>query len=324
MNRRELLACLPVALGAVLPAAALAQAAYPAAPVKVLVGFPPGTATDIAARAVAEQMARRLGQPFVMDNRPGAGSNIAAKAVATAQPDGYNLFAITVANSINAAFPNSTAVDPVKDFTPITLIGNAPNVLVVHPSLNVSTVAELIAHAKAKPGGLSYASSGIGTSPHLSGELFAQMTGVKLLHIPYRGSLPAVTDLLGGQVQMMFSPTSTVLQHVRAGKLKALAVTSARRTAAAPEIATLDELGLKGFNTSVWIGLVAPAGTPEAVAAKLRAAAHAALDSAEVQATYRTQGLDAMKNSGEEFTRFLRAESTHWSAFIQAAGIKPE
>jgi tripartite-type tricarboxylate transporter receptor subunit TctC len=324
MNRRELLACLPVVIGATHPAAALAQPAYPASPVKVLIGFPPGTATDIAARAVTEQMARRLGQPFVVDNRPGAGSNIAAKAVATSQPDGYNLFAITVANSINAGFPHSTAIDPVKDFAPITLIGNAPNVLVVHPSLNVSTVAGLIAHAKAKPGNLSYASSGIGTSPHLSGELFKQMSGVRIVHIPYRGSLPAVTDLLGGQVQMMFSPTSTVLQHVRAGKLKALAVTSPTRTAAAPDIPTLDELGLKGFNTSVWIGLVAPAGTPDPVLARLRAAAHAALDSPEVQATYRTQGIDAVKNTGEEFSRFLRGESTRWSAFIQAAGIKPE
>jgi tripartite-type tricarboxylate transporter receptor subunit TctC len=324
MNRRELIACLPVVLGATLPATALAQPAYPGSPVKVLVGFPPGTATDTAARAVAEQMARRLGQPFVVDNRPGAGSNIAAKAVATSLPDGYNLFAITVANSINASFPNSTAVDPVKDFAPITLIGNAPNVLVVHPSLKVSTVAELIAYAKAKPGNLSYASSGIGTSPHLSGEQFVQMTGVKIVHIPYRGSLPAVTDLLGGQVQMMFSPTSTVLQHVRAGKLKALAVTSPKRTAAAPEIPTLDELGLKGFDTSVWIGLVAPAGTPEAVISKLRVAAHAVLDSPEVQATYRTQGIDAVKTTGEEFRRFLRAEATRWSTFIHAAGIKPE
>ena len=324
MNRRELFACLPMVLGATLPGAAMAQPAYPGSPVKVLIGFPPGTATDIAARAVTEQMARRLGQPFVMDNRPGAGSNIAAKAVATSQPDGYSLFAITVANSINASFPHSSAVDPVKDFVPITLIGNAPNVLVVHPSLNVSTVAELIAYAKAKPGNLSYASSGIGTSPHLSGEQFKQMSGVRIVHIPYRGSLPAVTDLLGGQVQLMFSPTSTVLQHVRAGKLKALAVTSPTRTAAAPDIPTLDELGLKGFNTSVWIGLVAPAGTPESVAAKLRAAAHAALDSAEVQATYRTQGIDVVKNTGEEFARFLRGEATRWSAFIQAAGIKPE
>lgn len=324
MNRRELLACWPMAMGAALPAAAFAQAAYPGSPVKVLVGFPPGTAADVATRLVAEQLARRLGQPFVVDNRPGAGSNIAAKAVATSQPDGYNLFAITIANSINAAFPNAVAVDPVKEFAPITLIGNVPNVLVVHPSLKVATVAELIAHAKAKPGDLSYASSGIGTSPHLSGEQFAQMSGVKMVHVPYRGSTPAVTDLLGGQVQLMFSPASTVLQHVRAGKLTALAVTSPKRTAIAPEIPTLDELGLKGFNTSVWIGLVAPAGTPEPVVAKLRGAVHAALDSTEIQAAYRAQGIDPMKASGEEFSRFLQTEATRWSRFIQAAGIKPE
>lgn len=324
MRRRELIACWPVLLAAALPASALAQPAYPSSPVKVLIGFPPGTATDVATRAVAEQMARRLGQPLVVENRPGAGSNIAAKAVAMSPPDGYNLFAITIANSINAAFPNSTAVDPVKEFAPITLIGNVPNVLVVHPSLNVSTFAELIAYAKAKPGDLSYASSGVGTSPHLSGEQFAQMSGVKIVHVPYRGSTPAVTDLLGGQVHLMFSPASTVMQHVRAGKLKALAVTSPKRTAIAPDVPTLDELGLKGFNTSVWIGLVAPAGTPEHVVSKLRGAAQAALDSSEIQALYRAQGIDSVKTTGEEFSRFLSGESTRWSRFIQAAGIKPE
>ncbi|HSV36515.1 MAG TPA: tripartite tricarboxylate transporter substrate binding protein [Ramlibacter sp.] len=324
MNRREWLACLPILLGAMLPAAVLAQSAYPASPVKVLVGFPPGTATDAAVRAVGEQMARRLGQPVVVENRPGAGSNIAARAVAMAQPDGYNLFAITVANSINFAFPNSTAVDAVKDFAPITLIGNVPNVLVVHPSLKVSTLAELLALAKSRPGGLSYASSGVGTSPHLSGEQFAHMTGVKIVHVPYRGSTPAVTDLLGGQVQLMFSPASTVLPHVRAGKLKALAVTTNHRIAIAPELPTLDELGLKGFNTSVWMGLVAPAGTPEPVIGKLRIAAHAALDSAEIQALYRAQGIEPAKTAGEELSRFLQGEAARWSRLIQAAGIKPE
>ena len=324
MNRRELLACLPVALGATLSGNVLAQPAYPTNPVKVLVGFPPGTAADVATRALTEQMGRRLGQAFVVENRPGAGSNIAARAVAGSQPDGYNLFAITIANSINAAFPGSTAVDPVKEFAPITLIGNVPNVLVVHPSLKVSTLAELIAHAKANAGELSYASSGIGTSPHLSGEQFAQMAGVKIVHVPYRGSTPAVTDLLGGQVHLMFSPASSVLQHVRAGKLKALAVTSLKRTTIAPEIPTLDELGLKGFNTSVWVGLVAPAGTPAAVVGKLRGAAHAALDSSEIQSVYGAQGIEPVKTGAEEFARFLRGEATRWSGFIQAAGIKPE
>ncbi|MFS2163051.1 tripartite tricarboxylate transporter substrate binding protein [Variovorax sp. Varisp62] len=324
MNRRELLSCLPAIAGATFPAWSLAQPAYPSAPVKLLVGFPPGTATDVAVRVVAEQMSRRLGQPFVVDNRPGAGSNIAARAVATAQPDGYNIFALTVANIINAAFPVPNAVDPVKEFTPITLIGSVPNVLVVHPSLKAGSVAELIALAKARPGTLSYASSGVGTSPHLSGEQFARMAGVKIVHIPYKGSTAAVTDLLGGQVQLMFSPASTVMPHVRAGKLVALAVTSLRRTAIAPELRTLDELGLKGFDTAVWIGLVAPAGTPAAVTGHLRMAAHAALDTSEIQALYRAQGIDPLKSSGEEFSRFLQGEATRWSGFIRASGIKAE
>jgi len=323
MKRRELLASVP-ALAAALPSWSAAQPVYPSAPVKVLVGFPPGTATDVAVRAVAEQMSTRLGQPFIVDNKPGAGSNIAAKAVATAQPDGYTVFAITIANVINAAFPGANVVDPLKDFKPVTLIGNVPNVLVVHPSLKVETVAELIALAKAKPGSLAYASSGVGTSPHLSGELFALMADVKMVHVPYRGSTPAVTDLLGGQVQLMFSPASTVLPHVRANKLVALAVTSPRRTSSAPDLHTLDELGLKGFDTSVWMGLVAPAQTPSAVIGKLRTAAHAALDSSEIQALYKAQAIDVLKTSDEALSLFLQSEGARWSKFIQQSGIKPE
>lgn len=324
MNRRQLLALLSLALGAILPGIVCAQPAYPSGPVKVLVGFSPGTAADVATRVVTEGMARRLGQPFVVENRAGAGSNIAAKAVASSPPDGYTIFAATIANTINAAFPSSTSVDLIKDFTPVTMIGSVPNVLVVHPSLGVATVADLIRLAKAKPGSLSFASSGIGTSPHLSGELFSMMAGVKMVHVPYRGSTPAVTDLLAGQVHFMFAPASSVLQHVRAGKLKALAVTSAKRTAVAPELATLDELGLKGFDTSVWIGLVLPAGTPPANATKLRTAAHAALDSPEVQNVFKAQGIDVVKTSQDEFSRHLRSEASRWTGIIQATGIKPE
>jgi tripartite-type tricarboxylate transporter receptor subunit TctC len=324
MKRRELLASVPALAAIALPSWTAAQPVYPSAPVKVLVGFPPGTATDVAVRAFAEQMSRRLGQPFIVDNKPGAGSNIAAKAVATAQPDGYTVFAITIANMINAALPGANAVDPLKEFKPITLIGNVPNVLVVHPSLKVTTVAELIALAKAKPDSLSYASSGVGTSPHLSGELFARMADVKIVHVPYRGSTPAVTDLLGGQVQLMFSPASTVLPHVRANKLVALAVTSPRRTSSAPDLRTLDELGLKGFDTSVWMGLVAPAQTPSSVIGKLRTTAQSALDSSGLQAIYKAQAIDVLKTSDEELSRFLQSEAARWSKFIQQTGIKPD
>jgi tripartite-type tricarboxylate transporter receptor subunit TctC len=323
MNRRELIGSLAVAVGA-LPALAKAQAPYPAGPVKVLIGFPPGTAADLATRVVADGMGGRLGHPFVVENRAGAGSNIAAKALASSPPDGYTIFAATIANTINAAFPNSTAVDPIRDFMPVTMIGSVPNVLVAHPSLDVSTVADLVKLAKARPGALSFGSSGVGTSPHLSGELFSMMTGVKMVHVPYRGSTPAVTDLLAGQVQLMFSPASSVLQHVRAGKLKALAVTSLKRTAIAPDLPTLDESGLKGFDTSVWVGLVVPIRTPSEVVSKLNAAAHAALDSPEVERVYKAQGIDVVKTSPDEFGQYLRNEAARWAKVIVATGMKAE
>ena len=322
MKRRELLASM--AFGTIFPALCLAQQPYPASPVKVLVGFPPGTAADVAGRAVTEAMSRRLGQPFVVDNRAGAGSNIAAKALVTAPADGYTLLVSTIANTINAAFPGSTSVDPLKEFAPVTLIGNVPNVLVVHPSVPAASVADLVRLAKEKPGSLAYASSGVGTSPHLSGELFAMMTGTKVTHVPYRGSTPAVTDLLGSQVQFMFGPASTVLPHVRAGKLNALAVTSAKRTSIAPDLPTMEETGLKGFESSIWVGLVLPFNTPAEVTGKLRAAAHAAIDSPDVQRTFRAQGIEPMKTSQEEFTQYMRSEAARWGKLIQTAGIKPE
>lgn len=324
MNRRSCLAALFMAMAAAFPPVALGEPGYPSRPVKVVVGFPAGSATDVAARAVAEALGRRLGQPFVVENKPGAASSIAAKAVASSPADGYTVFVGTVANVINAAFPNSTSPDLAKDLAPVTLIGSVPNLLVVHPSLGVTSVEQLIQAAKAKPGQIAFASSGNGTSPHLSAELFSAMAGIKMLHVPYRGSTSAVTDLLGGQVHVMFSPASTVLPHIRAGKLKALASTSAKRTAIAPDLPTIDELGLKGFDTSVWFGLVVPLGTPPEVAAKIQAAAHAALDSPEVQALYRAQGIEVAKSTPEEFARHVRSETAKWAKVILAAGIKPE
>jgi tripartite-type tricarboxylate transporter receptor subunit TctC len=323
MKRRHLLTS-GLAAMAWLPAIAWSDAGYPSRPVKLVVGFPAGSATDVAARAVADAMGRRLGQPFVVENKTGAASNIAARAVASSPADGYTLFVATSANAINAAFPNSISVDMAKDFLPVTMIGSVPNVLVAHPSLGAASYADLVRVAKAKPGAITYASSGIGTSPHLSAELFSSMAGVTMVHVPYRGSTPAVTDLLAGQVHLMFSPASSVLQHIRAGKLKALAVTSAKRTGVAPDLPTLAELGLKGFETSVWFGLTVPAATPPDIAAKLRSAAHAALDGPEVQALYKAQGIDSIKGGTEEFARHIQGETAKWAKLIQSAGIKPE
>ena len=324
MNRRRWLVVVCLALAAGSSPSAWCNENYPSRPVKVLVGFPAGSATDVATRVVAESMRRRLGQPLIVDNRPGAASDIATKVAASSSPDGYTLFVATIANAINYAFPNSTSVDLAKEFVPVSMIGSVPNILVVHPSLNVSSVEELIVAAKANPGKITYASSGNGTSPHLSGELFSSMAGVKMLHVPYRGSTPAVTDLLAGHVQVMFAPASSVLPYIRTGKLKPLAVTSAKRTSIAADLPTIDELGLKGFETSVWFGFVAPPGTPAEVVAKLKAATDAALDSPDVQTQLRGQGIDVVKVTAEEFARYIRTETGKWAKVIQAAGIKRE
>ncbi len=324
MNRRDFASFTSLLVSSSYIGLAAAQATYPSGPVKVLVGFPPGTATDVAARAVLERMGRVIGQPFVVDNRTGASSNIAAKAVAGSAPDGLTLFVATIANAINSGFPGSTFVDLGKELSPVSLIGSVPNILAVHPSLPVHSLNELILLAKSKPGELSYASSGIGTAPHLSGELLCSMTGIKMLHVPYRGSTPAVTDVLAGQVKVIFAPASSVLPHIRAGKLRALGVTSAKRTAVAPDLPTLAELGLKGFETAVWMGFMAPIGTPLAVVNRLNSAAHASLDTPEVQSVFKAQGIDIVKSSPEEFGLYIRAESARWAKVIKDAGIKPE
>jgi tripartite-type tricarboxylate transporter receptor subunit TctC len=324
MDRRQCLTGVLLTAATMLSRGATAQDKYPTRLIKVVVGFPPGTATDVATRVVAEALAQRLGQPIITENRPGASSNIAARAVATSAPDGYTIFVGTVANTINAAFPNSTMSDLAKDFAPVAMLGNVPNVLVVVPSLGVSSVDQLVAAARAKPGEITFASSGHGTSPHLSGELFASKAGIKMLHVPYRGSAQAVTDLLGGQVQVMFSPASSVLPHIRAGALKALATTGAKRTELAPDLPTLQELGFAGFESSVWFGFLLPAGTPPDVVAKLRSATDAVLDQPEVQKQFRTQGIDIIRSTPDDFARYIRSETRKWAELIRATGITPQ
>ena len=240
-----------------------------------------------------------------------------------AAPDGYTISQLTV-NALRQPHMQKVDWDPLKDFTWIIGVSGYTFGMVVKNDSPMKSFEDVVKYAKANPGKFSYSSTGIGTSPHLSGELFALMTGAKVVHVPYRGSTPAVTDLLGGQVQFMFAPASSVLPHVKAGKLKALAVTSAKRSAVAPDLPTMEEAGLKGFETSVWVGLVAPAGTPPEVAARLRAAAHAAIDSPEVQATYKMQGIDPVKTSQDEFARYMRSEAARWGRLIKTAGIKPE
>ena len=302
-------------------ATALRADDYPTRPVRIVIGFGPGAVADLAARVLGGRMGQTLGQQFVVENRAGAGSSIAAEYVARAPKDGYTLFMATVANTINPALSN-LSFDFAKDLTPIALIANVPHMLVIHPSLGVNNVQELIALAKSKPEQIHYASSGVGTLAHLSGELLNRMAGVKLVHVPYPGSAQGVTDVLAGRVTVMFSPASTVWPHVLAGKLKALATTQPKRAAMAPDLPTMAEAGLQGYDAGIWIGLLAPAGTPREIIDKLARAANEALQSNEVLTPLRAQGIDPLGGSPDEFTRYIASEMKKWETVIAAAGLK--
>jgi tripartite-type tricarboxylate transporter receptor subunit TctC len=269
MTRLEHLAfCFVTATAAL---GANAQATYPSKPVKIVVGFAPGGTTDVIARVVAQKLSAAMGQQFIVDNRAGAGSNLGAQVVAKADPDGYTLYASSVANTINMSLYPNPGYDFAKGMVPVAMFAKVPNLLVVHPSLPVKNVQEYIAYAKANPGKMTFASSGNGSSIHLSGELFKTMAKVEMLHVPYRGSGPAVSDLLGGQVMSMFDNLPSALPQVKGGKLRAIAVTSAKRSPTVPDVPTIAESGLPGYDVQSWFALNAPAKTPTAVVAKLNA-----------------------------------------------------
>jgi tripartite-type tricarboxylate transporter receptor subunit TctC len=310
-----------IAVTALVTAAPVRADDYPTRPVRVVIGFGPGAVADLAARAVGARMSQILGQQIVVENRPGAGSSIAAEYVARAPKDGYTLLMATVANTINAAI-STLSFDFSKDLMPIALVANVPNVLVVHPSIGVSNVQELIALAKSKPEQIFYASSGAGTLAHLSGELLNVKAGVKLVHVPYPGSAQGVTDLLAGRVAAMFSPASTVWPHVEAGRLKALATTQTKRAAIAPNLPTMAEAGLPGYDTGIWIGLLAPAGTPRDAVDKLARALNEALRSDEVLTPLRAQGVDPLGGSPDEFARHIENDTRNWTTVATAAGLK--
>jgi tripartite-type tricarboxylate transporter receptor subunit TctC len=293
---------------------------YPSRPIRLVVGFVPGTGADVTARILATDMSKALGQQIVIENRPGAGSNIAAESVVRAPKDGYTLFMGTVANVINGTI-RPLPFDFAKDLAPIVLATEAPNILVVNPSVGASTVPELIAHAKAKPGELTFGSSGVGTSPHVSGELFNIMAGVKILHVPYQGSAPAMTDLLGGRISMMFSPASTAISHIRSGAIKALASTTLKRPAIAPGLPTIDEAGLPGFETALWFGLNGPAGTPRDIIEKLARAANDALKAPEVASALQAQGIEPAGGTPEDYARYITGETRKWTAVARAAQL---
>lgn len=295
---------------------------YPSRSVKIIIGFGPGATADITARVLAQRFSEKLGQQFVVENKPGAGSNLAADFVARAPKDGYTLLMATTANAINQTVSSNLSFDFAKDLAPVTLVASVPNVLVAHPSLGVSSVQELIALAKSKPEQIFFGSSGVGTSTHLSGELFNQTAGVKLVHVPYPGSAQAIADVLTGRIALLFSPASTVLPQVKDGKLKALATTGGKRTAIAPELPTVADAGLPGYETDLWLALLAPAGTPRPVIDTLSRAVNDALRVDEVVAPLRAQGIDPLGGTPEEFGRYIQTEIQKWENVAKAAGVK--
>jgi len=295
---------------------------YPTHPVRIIIGFGPGASGDIAARVLAQALTRILGQQFVVENRSGAGSNIASNFVAHAPKDGYTLLQGTVANTINSVITPNLGFDFIKDFSPISLFATLPNILVVHPSLGVSTVQEFIKLAREKSAQLSYGSAGVGGTSHFTGELFNVMAGTNLVHVPYPGTAQAATDLLGGRVQVMFSPASTVLQFVAEGKLVALASTTLNRASAAPQLPTIAESGIPGFDTAGWFGLLAPAGTDRDVIERLAAASTDAAKSPDVIDTMARQGFDMAGGTPEAFAAFIRDDLAKWERVASAAGLK--
>ncbi len=326
--RRMLLAACAGLAPLLLGGSALAQANWPVKPVKIIVPFAPGGTTDILARAMAPELSRAFGQSFIVENRAGAGGNVGADIVAKSPADGYTLLMGTVGtHGINKALYVKLPYDPQKDFAPVTLVAGVPNVMVMNAerakALGISTVPDFIKYAKANPGKLSMASSGNGTSIHLAGELFKSRTGIFMTHIPYRGSGPALLDLVGGNTDVMFDNLPSALPQIKAGKLKAFAVTSAERSAAVPDLPTIAEAaGLKGFDASSWFGLLAPAGTPPDIVNRIQQETAKALASPAVKEKLLAQGAIPGGNTPQEFVKMIDAEHIKWAAVVKASGAK--
>jgi tripartite-type tricarboxylate transporter receptor subunit TctC len=295
---------------------------YPTRPVRFVVPYVPGGGVDFVGRTLAQKLSESWAHAVIVDNRPGGGTHIGSELVARAAPDGYTLLVGGVPNTANAALYKKLGYDVVKDFSPVILLDTAPNVLAVHPSVPAKSVRELIALAKTRRGALTYASAGIGSSNHLSGELFRTMAGIDIVHIPYKGGGAAVTDLLGGQVSMYFGTTPSTMPHVRTGRLRALGVTTAKRTPAAPEVPTIAEAGLPGYEQSAWHGLLAPAGTPEAIITRLHTDVVRALRSKDVAERFAVQGIDVIGSSPAEFAAFIKQDLAKYEKLVKTAGIR--
>ena len=301
-----------------------AWAAFPDKPVRFVVPFPPGGGNDLVARALAEGMARELGQQVIVDNRPGAGTVIGTEYAATRPPDGYTILLASVSFSVNPSLLPSLPYDPVKSFTPILLLGRYPNVVVVLPERPYKTMTELIAYAKANPGKLNYGSFGNGTSPHLSAEMFKVLAGLDITHIPYKGAAPALTDLLGGRLDVIFSTASSAGTYVRGGRMRALAVTGATRAAAYPDLPTVAEAGVAGYESVAWYGILGPAGLPAEIVARLYASIAIAAKAESFLKRSEEDGLEVAVDSGAALARLIDTEIARWRRVVTEAKIKPD
>ena len=323
---KTMLECMRIATGLLMlgfvvamPATASAQA-YPAKPLRMVVGFAAGGPADIIARALSQRLAAHLGQAVVVENRPGADANIAMELVARAVPDGHTLLLAQSGLSINPSLYGKVAFDPVKDFVPITLVGEASNFVVVHPSVPANNLKEFIDYARANPGKLNYASTSSPT--HLATEMLNQMAGVNIVRIPYKGAAPAIPALLSGEVQFMVSSLGTLLAHVRANKVRALAVTSARRSSLVPEVPTVDEAGIPGYSATTWYGISAPGGTPRPIVERLNADSRKVLGEQEIKSQLLAQSIEAAPSTPEEFGEFIRADMAKWQRVVKASGVR--
>ena len=320
---KSLLCAIAIVIGVALADIAHAQT-FPARPIRIIAPFVPGGGVDFVARVIAAKLSEIIGQQVIVENRPGGGTNIGSELVVRSAPDGYTLLLGGVPNTANMTLFKKLPYDVVKDFAPVTQTTTAPNILAVHPSVPVRSVKDLIALAKSRRGELTFASAGIGSSNHLSGEMFRIMAGLDIIHVPYKGGGAAVTDLLAGQVSMYFGTTPSTVPHVRTGRLRALAVTSAQRSRATPDIPTMAETALPGFEQSAWHGLLAPAGTPPAVIAKLNSEVVRVLRMADTIERMAAQGVDVIGNSPAEFAAFIKQDVVKYEKLVKSAGITIE
>ena len=304
--------------------AAGAQEAYPSRPVKFILPFPPGGGTDILGRVIAEQLSANLGQPVVTENRGGAGGNVGAEAAAHSAPDGYTIVLVAPSLAISKTLYSKLNYDPVKDFAPISLVATVPNVMITNPAVEAKNLQEFIELARSRPGAMNYGSGGAGTSNHLAGELFNIVTGTKLVHVPYKGVNLAMQGVLAGEIQLVFIGIPAALPHIKAGKLRALAVASEKRVASLPEVPTLSEAGVSGYKSEIWIGLFAPAKTPKDIVDKIAAEVGRMQAQADVKEQLNAQGIDPLAMSPEQVAALIKADSARWSKVVKETGVKAE